>query len=275
MSLLNTKLSTSVPIPVLYGSQTGTAQDTAGHVARVLMRHYLSATAVAMDSFQLAKLLDVRFAIFIVATTGQGEEPDNMKKTWRFLLRKSLPSNSLEKFQFAVFGLGDSSYPKYNFVAKKLHKRLQLLGGRSIVPIGLADDQHPLGVDGALSPWIDALMENLRDIFPSLINCKPLPISTLLPPVVSIELLDDDQSLSIESGCRPYNNETPSRSAPAKVLLKENTRLTPQHHFQDVRYVDFYVSCVSFCLSTLHSPKFYKSKFKTLRLIRIYCLPLT
>ena len=38
----------------------------------------------------------------------QGEVPDSMKRFWRFLLRKSLPVNSLAGMQTAVFGLGDS-----------------------------------------------------------------------------------------------------------------------------------------------------------------------
>ena len=31
-----------------------------------------------------------------------------MKSFWRFLLRKSLPADSLSALQYAVFGLGDS-----------------------------------------------------------------------------------------------------------------------------------------------------------------------
>lgn len=34
--------------------------------------------------------------IFVCSTTGQGEEPDNMKQFWRFLLRKNLPPDSLQ-----------------------------------------------------------------------------------------------------------------------------------------------------------------------------------
>ena len=38
--------------------------------------------------------------------------PDCLKKFWRFLMRKSLPLNSLKQLKFAVLGLGDSSYTK-------------------------------------------------------------------------------------------------------------------------------------------------------------------
>lgn len=34
---------------------------------------------------------------------------------------------------------------RYNFIAKKLYRRLLQLGGKSIVPLGLADEQHEFG----------------------------------------------------------------------------------------------------------------------------------
>ena len=38
----------------------------------------------------------------------KGEVPTNMKTFWKFLLRKSLPADSLNTIEAAVFGLGDS-----------------------------------------------------------------------------------------------------------------------------------------------------------------------
>lgn len=95
--------------------------------------------------------------LFVASTTGTGVEPDNMRQFWRFLLRKNLPSDSLARLRFSVFGLGDSGYPKFNFAAKKLHKRLESLGATCCYPLGLADDQHDLGVDGALEPWLEGV----------------------------------------------------------------------------------------------------------------------
>lgn len=34
---------------------------------------------------------------------------------------------------------------RFNFVAKKLYKRLLQLGANELLPAGLADDQHDLG----------------------------------------------------------------------------------------------------------------------------------
>ena len=52
--------------------------------------------------------------IMVVSTTGQGEFPENSRRFWRFMLRKSLAADSLASLRFAVFGLGDSGYPKFN-----------------------------------------------------------------------------------------------------------------------------------------------------------------
>ncbi len=37
------------------------------------------------------------------------------------------------------------SIDRYNFVGKKLHRRLLQLGGKPLLPLALADDQHDLG----------------------------------------------------------------------------------------------------------------------------------
>lgn len=92
-----------------------------------------------------------------------------MKTFWKFLLRKSLPPDSLSQLNFGVIGLGDSSYQQFNFVAKRLHKRLIQLGANPIQPVGLCDDQHDLGAGAVLFPW-------LKDFWTKLLELKPLPV---------------------------------------------------------------------------------------------------
>ena len=49
-----------------------------------------------MDDYPVSELIYEVIVIFVCSTTGQGEEPDNMKQFWRFLLRKNLPADSLQ-----------------------------------------------------------------------------------------------------------------------------------------------------------------------------------
>lgn len=74
----------------------------------------------AWDSYNVIDLPNEVVALMVVSTTGDGEEPDNMRKAWRFLLRKSLPQGSLNRLRFGLFGLGDITYPKFNAVARRL-----------------------------------------------------------------------------------------------------------------------------------------------------------
>ncbi len=75
------------------------------------------------------------------APRAQGEPTESFRPLWRFLLRKALPCDALVHCRAAVFGLGDSGYPKFNVVAKKLDRRLDALGARKLLPLGLGDDQ--------------------------------------------------------------------------------------------------------------------------------------
>lgn len=52
---------------------------------------------------------------------------------WLCLARRSLPKECLCNMRFAVFGLGDSGYAKYNATARKLHARLLQLGASELV----------------------------------------------------------------------------------------------------------------------------------------------
>ncbi|KAK9839678.1 hypothetical protein WJX81_005476 [Elliptochloris bilobata] len=151
---------------VLFGSQTGNAQDVAERVAREAKRRHFAPCVMAMDAYSVAALPAEGLVIFVASTTGQGELPDNMKHFWRFLLRKSLPPDSLASTTYAVFGLGDSGYAHYNVAAKKLDRRLAALGARAALERGLGDDQAPAGYEAVLDAWLPRLWVALRTAAP-------------------------------------------------------------------------------------------------------------
>ncbi|TNN32896.1 NADPH-dependent diflavin oxidoreductase 1 [Liparis tanakae] len=159
---------------VLYGSQTGTAQDTAQRIGRQAQRRRLRVRVLPLDDYNVADLISEALVVFVCSTTGQGDPPDNMKVFWRFLFKRSLPAGSLRRVDCATLGLGDSSYPKFNFVAKKLHKRLVQLGAGVLLPVGLADDQHDLGADAVIDPWLSAFWGRVFALHPSLEDLTPL-----------------------------------------------------------------------------------------------------
>ncbi|KAL3041269.1 hypothetical protein OYC64_019463 [Pagothenia borchgrevinki] len=227
---------------VLYGSQTGTAQDTAQRIGRQAQRRRLQVNVLPLDHYNVASLISESLVVFVSSTAGQGDPPDNMKNFWKFVFRKSLPVGSLRNLDCAVLGLGDSSYPKFNFVAKKLQKRLLQLGANALLPVGLADDQHDLGADAVIDPWLDAFWEKVFSLYPSMAAVIPLREDEPLPPTYTFHFLDDVSEKTEDRLRIPTEQSVPSQSRPFPARLVSNCRVTDSSHFQDVRHIEFDIS---------------------------------
>lgn len=217
---------------VLFGSQTGTAEDTAEELATLLRNRHVDVQVSAMDNYLIHNLITERVVVCICSTTGQGDEPDNMKLAWKFLLRRELPSNSLENCLFAVLGLGDSSYQKFNFVAKRLDKRVRQLGAPVLYKLALADEQHELGLDAVVLAWMSGICLEVLNLFPLSPGLEAIPDTSLPPPKFSITthvVTAARQSIIPSFGYSEYS--------PFISILKSNTRVTRMDHFQDTRLI--------------------------------------
>eukprot|EP00123_Amoebidium_parasiticum_P003611 comp14899_c1_seq1/m.11448 comp14899_c1_seq1/g.11448 ORF comp14899_c1_seq1/g.11448 comp14899_c1_seq1/m.11448 type:complete len:602 (-) comp14899_c1_seq1:75-1880(-) len=229
---------------VLYASQTGTAEEVAERIAREGKRRHFKTRVMAMDAYEITNLINEPLVVFVCATTGQGDNPDNMTKTWRFLARKSLPPDSLANMRCTVFGLGDSSYAKYNFTAKRLHKRLQQLGAQLVYRRGLGDEQHELGIDGELDPWLDGMWLTLLQLYP-LPSGKEIIRSDVKPeprfnPAIMMALGGEPvpEFRGVDAFAPGTEAACYSRDQPISVRLKTNRRLTAEDHWQDVRHFE-------------------------------------
>ncbi|XP_053667571.1 NADPH-dependent diflavin oxidoreductase 1 [Anopheles marshallii] len=221
-------------LTILYGSQSGTAQDLAEQIWRESKMYFFRGNVLPMDEYDVSQLIGERFVVCVCSTYGQGEEPDNMKRFWKFLLRKNLPTDSLQQVHFAVLGLGDSRYPKFNYVAKKLHKRLIQLGGTALLPVGLCDDQHDLGYGAVFLPWIDQLWDDLGRIVPLPAGTRKLPESPReFRWKVEIAPAGQQQTGAIDL----YADITMPNGF--QTMVVENRRTTAPDHFQDVRMITF------------------------------------
>eukprot|EP00172_Hildenbrandia_rubra_P000561 Plantae.Rhodophyta-Hildenbrandia_rubra.ctg12988.p1 GENE.Plantae.Rhodophyta-Hildenbrandia_rubra.ctg12988~~Plantae.Rhodophyta-Hildenbrandia_rubra.ctg12988.p1 ORF type:complete len:630 (-),score=99.75 Plantae.Rhodophyta-Hildenbrandia_rubra.ctg12988:187-2076(-) len=163
---LQTPPPTSTPLRahILYGTETGTAEE----VSRYLEQRFLSlnipvGTISAMDDYPIDNLVQDGLRgdifIFIAATTGDGVAPSSMNNFWRTLRLKSLKAGMLKGLQFAVFGLGDRAYgDAFNACARRLYRRLKVLGGEEVVELGLGDEGSVGGYESAWGPWLHKLL---------------------------------------------------------------------------------------------------------------------
>ncbi|GFY68700.1 NADPH-dependent diflavin oxidoreductase 1 [Trichonephila inaurata madagascariensis] len=218
-------------ILILFGTQTGNSEDVADRIGRFVTRMNGKAQVVNLGDYPVTNLVNESIVIFVCSTTGNGEFPDNMKSFWKFMLRKGLPSNSLCHIKFSVFGLGDSSYDKFNVVAKKLNKRLLQLGALELIPLTLGDDQHELGYDAALDPWL----LKLKDVLKNICNLSDsyIPDNIPLPPRYTVKFCESSSTNSVNFEVCNRNDSFPL------ATLKKNQRVTPEDHFQSVHLLEF------------------------------------
>ncbi|CAK8540557.1 unnamed protein product [Lathyrus sativus] len=244
---------------ILYATQTGNALDAAERLAREAERRSCPNKLLSLHDYDPSLLPQEEAVVFVVSTTGQGDAPDSMKVFWRFLLQRNLSNHWLKGVHYTVFGLGDSGYQKYNFVAKKLDKRLMDLGGTTIVERGLGDDQHPSGYEGTLDPWMSSLWRILNMIKPELLPNGPDVViqDTMLidQPKVQISYhkienikshfstASDLMSPDILRSARSMHpgNSSSDRSGHPDCFLKmvKNLPLTRPNFGKDVRHFEF------------------------------------
>merc|ERR1719232_900072 len=136
---------------VFYGSQTGTAEEFAGRLAK---GRYGFKGIVAdpeeenMEDLQQLTELDSELgpclAVFMLATYGEGDPTDNAVE---FNDKLTNDGMELSGMRYAVFGLGNKTYEHFNKMGKFVDVKLEELGARRVHQLGLGDDDANLEDD--------------------------------------------------------------------------------------------------------------------------------
>ncbi|KAF2497530.1 riboflavin synthase domain-like protein [Lophium mytilinum] len=230
---------------VLYGSETGNSQEVAEELGRTAERLRFSTQVCEFNSVSIKQLLQYSVVLISISTTGQGDLPANALTFWRALRSKRLQPGCLSRLRFASFGLGDTSYPKFNWAHRKLYNRLIQLGADTICDRGESDEQHPEGVDGSFIPWLLKLRESLLQAYPLPGDFKPIHDDVLLEPKWLLET-SDTVDVSRTPSARPTDHigapDIPFEDLLAvtnslTATVASNTRVTPDTHWQDVRHL--------------------------------------
>ncbi|XP_054168750.1 NADPH-dependent diflavin oxidoreductase 1-like [Oppia nitens] len=223
---------------ILYGSETGNCEELAKSIGREAINRGIDCNVLECDDYDVSQLIDQKLVLFVCSTTGVGEEPNNMKNFWAFIRRRDLPNDSLSSVYVSVIGLGDSSYSKYNFVAKKLHKRLLCLGAKPLTDLVLGDDQHECGPNATIDPFLSIFWDKVFDFYSIINNFENLSLTQdldqLFTSSFSVKYVNenDRQNEITNYKSSPFDKHNPYL---AKVL--SNERITAKDHFQDVRLI--------------------------------------
>lgn len=160
------KLKTSGrSLVVFYGSQTGTAEEFAGRLAKEGIRYQMKGMVADPEECDMEELLKMKdipnsLAVFCLATYGEGDPTDNAMEFHEWISNGDADMTGLN---YAVFGLGNKTYEHYNKVAIYVDKRLEELGATRVFELGLGDDDA--NIEDDFITWKDRFWPAVCDFY--------------------------------------------------------------------------------------------------------------
>lgn len=143
-------------IKIIVGSQMGSAEYVADQVHEALATKGIASEVFEQPDNSLLDQLETTWLI-CSSTHGAGELPDNIKD----FIEDVKNTESLPGIQYAVIGLGDSSYDRYNQAAKDIFSLLQAKSAKPLSsPLEIDAQSDELPEDIALA-WLPELIDKL------------------------------------------------------------------------------------------------------------------
>ncbi|WP_019613636.1 assimilatory sulfite reductase (NADPH) flavoprotein subunit [Psychromonas ossibalaenae] len=139
-------------LTILYGTQTGNCKGVAEQLSTAADAKGIAHRVVSMADYKVKSIKDESHLIIVASTNGEGEAPDDAIDLHEFLATKKAPK--LESLQFAVLGLGDSSYEFFCQTGKDFEQRISALGATIAFERLDADVDY----DQVTGPWIESAL---------------------------------------------------------------------------------------------------------------------
>lgn len=202
------------PVLVLYASQTGNAQS----IAEQLFNHFhaKSVAAELKSSLEITvKELANYSAILLVASThGEGEPPDDAIDLYEALTSKKLLSKGslLKDINFAVLGLGDSSYEFFCQTAKDFAQSFIKLGAQELTEAVLCDVEY----QQSAAEWIDQVSVAVTAL---IAQTRPTQFSTAQSSVdqAAPNTVISSSSTSVAEVNTSYHKDNPFKATVATI----------------------------------------------------------
>ena len=199
-------------LTILYGSQTGNAKSVAQEFKAKLDALNIPATIVSMADYKQKQLKTESHVVIIVSTHGIGEAPDDAVALHSFLAGKKAPK--LNDLNFAVLGLGDTSYEFFCQTAKDFDKRLQDLGATRITDRVDCDVDY----DADVAAWFDTITHQVKDELSAKSSQSVIP------------------SLNMHPSAAVASQYT--KKLPYTATLLESQKITGRDSVKDIRHIE-------------------------------------
>ncbi|CAK7201049.1 hypothetical protein SEUCBS139899_003750 [Sporothrix eucalyptigena] len=158
---------TNKSIVIFWGSQSGTGQGFASRLERELLARFgvesMAADLSDYDAATISLIPSSKFAIFIMATFGDGDPSDNAAGFMEHLQRVKDNVATLKNLRHCVLGLGDSNYQHFNRVAVSTAAAFERLGAAAFLPLSKADAANGTTEEDFME-WKEALLGKLQSM---------------------------------------------------------------------------------------------------------------
>ncbi|MEM7425312.1 MAG: sulfite reductase subunit alpha [Pseudomonadota bacterium] len=137
---------------ILFGTQTGNAEAVAEDAAAAARQQGLAPAVTGLDEVSMEALSEMKSALIVISTYGEGEMPDNAELFWDALSSSTAPR--LDQMKYSVLALGDTGYDEFCHAGKLLDTRLEQLGAERLS----ARVDCDVDFDEPAGEWIEAAL---------------------------------------------------------------------------------------------------------------------
>lgn len=196
-------------VTIISASQTGNARRVANELSQDIERLGIAVTHLPAGEYKAKKLSQEEILILVTSTQGEGEPPEEALSLYKYLFAAKAPK--LTHLQFAVFGLGDASYPKFCQAAKDFDQRFaELDAQRLLVRVDADTDFQTVSTS-----WRQAVIDKLSQ----------LQLSNTQSPT--------ENSTSIAVNSSLYHRDNPFIAA-----VNVNQKITSRDSDRDIRHIE-------------------------------------
>ncbi|CAI8950079.1 MULTISPECIES: flavodoxin domain-containing protein [Pseudomonas] len=139
-------------ILIVFGTESGNSEMAADDIAACLGRRGITAEIKSMEDVSVAGLKLTSQLVVVTSTYGEGELPETTAPFFEALVEKA---PDLSSVNFFAFGLGDSTYEKFNNAIDVISAKLVELGAIKIGETGRHDAASGKSVTMVANAWFE------------------------------------------------------------------------------------------------------------------------